>query len=201
MRREDQATVTSLNHKIEDMDAAMGIKERDVTVLNARIHTLERQLEEAQVEAEELTDKCAASSTEVDRRGAISHDLSLQVFLISLIAPTWFIMIHYTANTLKLIVHSLFIYTSFTHDLSSSLPLASRLSSLQLEQSTSLATSHEKRVDEISESLKEATVKGRQLEGQLTEAGENERALLRQIEDLEGGGATLDRRLKEVRTV
>ena len=82
MRREDQATVTSLNHKIEDMEAAMGIKERDVTVLNARIHTLERQLEEAQVEAEELTDKCAASSTEVDRRGAISHDLSLQVFLI-----------------------------------------------------------------------------------------------------------------------
>ena len=54
-------------------------------------------------------------------------------------------------------------------------------------------------MDEISESLKEATVKGRQLEGQLTEAGENERALLRQIEDLEGGGATLDRRLKEVR--
>ena len=51
---------------------------------------------------------------------------------------------------------------------------------------------------EISESLKEVTAKGRQLEGQLTEAGEQERALLRQIEDLEGGGATLDRRLKEV---
>ena len=32
----------------------------------------------------------------------------------------------------------------------------------------------------------------------MTEAGEQERALLRQIEDLEGGGATLDRRLKEV---
>ena len=79
MRREDQATVTSLNHKIEDMEAAMGIKERDATVLEARINTLERQLEEAQVEADELTDKCAVSSTEVDRRGAISHDLSLQV--------------------------------------------------------------------------------------------------------------------------
>ena len=106
--------------------------------------------------------------------------------------------------SLKLTVHSLFIYTKFTITTCPYLcllSLVSRLSSRQLEQSTSLATSHEKRVDEISESLKEATVKGRQLEGQLTEAGEKERALLRQIEDLEGGGATLDRRLKEVRTV
>ena len=37
------------------------------------------QFRVAQVEADELTDKCAVSSTEVDRRGAISHDLSLQV--------------------------------------------------------------------------------------------------------------------------